>query len=78
MNPPGAAPTLITLAEDQDTSIQGCNDGTAVAIAKSLGRNEKLQPNRPISKESLPEKKTSVGIRSWIRRGDGGKGKEAE
>lgn len=62
LNPPGAAPTLTTLEEHYRITLAGelnepnqapkkANPATKT-IAQSLDINEKLEPNRPVTKLS--------------------------
>ena len=60
INPPGAAPVLVPLEEDQALKTMAGNEATAKAIPDSVDAREKLEPVRPVSQESLQERRESL------------------
>lgn len=56
IEPPGAAPTLVTLEEHYRAALAGeengpktALDGANPSVPKTLDANDKLEPNRPVS-----------------------------
>ncbi|KAL8708781.1 MAG: hypothetical protein Q9225_007549 [Loekoesia sp. 1 TL-2023] len=81
IEPPGAAPTLVTLEEHYRAALAGEENGPKTAldggnpasksIAKSLDANDKLEPNRPVSNGSAMaagKRKMSVPLGTKVTR----------
>ena len=62
IDPPGAAPVLVSLEEDQvlTAMAEAENEARAKAISASVDAREKPQPVRPVSQESLQERRESL------------------
>ena len=60
IDPPGAAPVLMTLEEDQMLTIAAENEARVKAITDAIDAREKPEPARPVSLESLRERRESL------------------
>ena len=60
IDPPGAAPVLMTLEEDQMLTITAANEARMKAVSDAAEAREKLEPVRPVSAESLRERRESL------------------
>ena len=60
IDPPGAAPVLVPLEEDQVLKIMSGSEATAKPTPESVDAREKLEPVRPVNQESLLERRESL------------------
>jgi hypothetical protein len=60
IDPPGAAPVLMTLEEDHMLSIMAGNESRPNPLSDLVDAREKSQPVRPVSHESLQERRESL------------------
>ncbi len=60
IDPPGAAPVLMTLEEDHMLSIMAGNESRPNPLSDLVDARGKSQPVRPVSHESLQERRESL------------------
>ena len=60
IEPPGAAPVLVPLEEDQVLKTIAGSEAPAKPVPELAGTRRKLEPVRPVSQESLQERRESL------------------